>query len=98
MRYATWKVYFPVNSKEGYTPEPIIRERGGTAEGLVGNNDLVVGYISENADLSNLEQYGVIEVAAEQALNLALEFNAGCYMDDNGKINLPKPVPPTGLV
>ena len=91
MRYATWKVYFPANSNEGYTPEPIIRERGGTAEGAIETNDLIVGYISDNADLSNLEQYEINEITQQQALDLAIQFNPGCYMGDDGKINYPKP-------
>lgn len=92
MRYATWKVYFPVNSKEGYTPEPIIRERGGTAEGAVEINDLIVGYISNNADLTNLEQYEATHITRQEALDLALQFNPACYMGDDGKINFPKPI------
>ena len=91
MKYATWKVYFPVNSNEGYTPEPIIRERGGTAEGVIGTNNLMVGYISDNADLSNLEQYEAIEITQQQALNLAIEFNPNCSMGNDGRINFPKP-------
>jgi hypothetical protein len=97
MKYATWKVYFSDNSQYGHTPETIIRERGGTAEGMVGNNELIIGYISDNADLTGLEEYEAVEVTSEQALDFAIQFNAGCYMSDNGKINLPKPVPPTGL-
>jgi len=91
MKYATWKVYFPANSNEGYTPEPIIRERGGTAEGAVGTNELIVGYVSDNADLTNLEQYDVKEITQQQALNLATQFNPDCYMGDDGKLNYPKP-------
>lgn len=91
MRYATWKVYFPAGSNEGYTPEPIIRERGGTAEGAIGTNDLMVGYISENADLTNLEQYEAKEITQQEALDLAIAFNSACYMDNDGKINFPKP-------
>lgn len=91
MKYATWKVYFPANSNEGYTPEPIIRERGGTAEGAIGTNDLIVGYISDNADLTNLEQYEVVEITKQQALNLTIGFNANCSMGDDGRINFPKP-------
>jgi hypothetical protein len=91
MKYATWKVYFPANSNEGYTPEPIIRERGGTAEGAVETSDLIVGYISNNADLTNLEQYEATEITQQEALDLAIQFNPACYMGDNGKINFPKP-------
>lgn len=91
MRYATWKVYFPAGSNEGYTPEPIIRERGGTAEGAIGTNNLMVGYISDNADLSNLEQYEAIEITQQQALDLAIEFNPNCSMGNDGRINFPKP-------
>jgi hypothetical protein len=72
MKYATWKVYFPANSNEGYTPEPIIRERGGTAEGAVETSDLIVGYISNNADLTNLEQYEATEITQQEALDLAI--------------------------
>jgi len=91
MRYATWKVYFPANSAEGYTPEPIIRERGGTAEGGLGTNDLIIGYVSDNANLTNLEPYEVKEITQQQALNLAIQFNPSCSMGNDGKINFPKP-------
>lgn len=91
MRYATWKVYFPANSTEGYTPEPIIRERGGTAEGALGTNNLMVGYISDNANLTNLELYEVKEITQQQALDLAIQFNPNCFMGNDGKINFPKP-------
>jgi len=90
MKYATWKIYFPTNSNEGYTPEPIIRERGGTAEGGLATNTLIIGYVSDNADLTNLEQYEATEITQQQALNLAKEFNADCYLNDNGRINYPK--------
>lgn len=92
MKYATWKVYFPVNSNEGYTPEIIIRERGGTAEGAVETNGLIVGYISNNADLTNLEQYEATKITQQEALDLAIQFNPACYMGDDGKINFPKPI------
>jgi hypothetical protein len=91
MKYVTWKIYFPTNSNEGYTPESTIRERGGTAEGGLSTENLIIGYVSDNADLTNLEQYEVTEVTQEQALNLAKQFNADCYLSDDGKINYPKP-------
>jgi hypothetical protein len=91
MRYATWKVSFPANSTQGYTPESIIRERGGTAEGAIGANDLIIGYISDNANLANLEPYEVKEITKQQALNLAIQFNPNCSMDNDGIINFPKP-------
>ena len=90
MKYATWKIYFPTNSNEGYTPEPTIRERGGTAEGALANGDLIIGYISDNADLTNLEQYEATEITEQQALNLAKQVNSDCYMDNEGRIKYPQ--------
>jgi hypothetical protein len=95
MRYATWSVYFlEPDSKEGYTPEGIIRQRGGEANGaFVIAAYTFVGYVSDNADLTNLENFNVTEITEEEVLTLAAEQDNGAYIAQDGSIAFPS-IPP----
>lgn len=87
MRYATWSVYFPDNSNEGLTPETIIRKRGYEADGLFYIADFtILGKISNDADISDLDNYNIKEISKEEALNIALKLNDTAYLNDNGEL------------
>jgi hypothetical protein len=88
MKYATWEVYFPADSNEGSTPDPIIRERGYEAGGLFHIEPFkILGIVSDNADVSNLDNYKIQEITKEQALEIAITLNATAYLDDNGDLS-----------
>ena len=91
MRYATWSVYFPESdSKEGTTPESIIRERGGQADGaFIVNGFTFLGYVSDNADLTGLENFNVTEITQEEALTLAQADNPAASFAPDGSFVVP---------
>jgi hypothetical protein len=95
MRYALWTVFFPAGSTEGHTPESIIKERGGWAEGAFDISDFTsVAYISDNADLTGLEDFQVEEITEQEALDYAYTIeipNCVPYLDITGKIIFPLP-------
>ncbi len=70
MRYATWNVTFTDNI--GTTPEPIIREFGGQANGafMVGQWG-VCGYLSDDAVIDEAAHWNCVEITQTQALTLA---------------------------
>jgi hypothetical protein len=87
MKYVTWQVYFPENSNEGSTPDPIIRERGFEAGGLFHIEPFVIlGCISDNANITNLDNYKIKELTNQEALDLALVNDSGAHLDDSGKL------------
>lgn len=87
MKYLTWKVYFPENSSEGLTPEGIIRSRGHYADGLFQITDFVIlGAVSDNADISNLNEFEIKEISKEEALNIALSKNETAELNNNGEL------------
>lgn len=87
MRYVTWSIYFPDNSNEGSTPETIIRKRGYEADGLFYIADFtILGKISNDADISDLDNYNIKEISKEEVLSLALNKNNTAYIDDSGMI------------
>ena len=88
MKYATWTIKRP----EGTTPEPTIRENGGTASGgLMLDGETVLGYFSDNATTTGLNAWNFTIKTAEQALTLAQARNAECFFADDGTIQAPKP-------
>jgi hypothetical protein len=88
MRYATWKVNFIDDEKNGLTPEPIIRSRGGEAEGLFfAEEKKIVGWFSDDANTDGLENYSFEEITPESALQLALATNPTAYVNTNGIIS-----------
>lgn len=87
MKYITWSVYFPDNSNEGSTPETIIRERGYEADGLFHIADFtILGTVSNDADISDLDNYNIKEISKEEALQIALKLNNTAYLNDNGEL------------
>jgi hypothetical protein len=88
MRYATWKVNFEDNPKEGTTPERFVK---------LGNLDsyiyvapfTIMGYVSDDADLSDLEKWEVSEITSEEALAFAKIDHADSLINENGFITKP---------
>jgi hypothetical protein len=90
MKYVKWSVFFEPNATEGYTPEILIRNRGGWAEGGFSTATFdIIGYASDDADLSGLEDYKVEEITQAEALDAARAINSECFLEEDGKINLP---------
>ena len=95
MKYVKWSVFFEPNAIEGYTPETIIRTRGGWAEGGLSITTFdIIGYTSDDADITGLEKYNVEEITQEEALAAAQAINPDCTLSANGKISTPAPVVP----
>jgi len=91
MKYAKWIIYFEPNSNEGTTPDKIIESRGGWLKGKFHISTFeVAGYLSDNIDLTGLENYQIQELTAVEILELAQAINIGCTIKDNGELDFPK--------
>ena len=87
MKYATWTIKRP----EGTTPEPTIREAGGTASGgLMLDINTVLGFMSDDVDTTGLTEWNVTMKTQSEALTLAQTVNAQCFLADNGTIQAPQ--------
>jgi hypothetical protein len=87
MKFATWKVYFPNGSKEGNTPDLIIRERGHSASGLIHLEPFkILGTFSNDADTSGLDEYEFTEITQELAMNLILAKDSGATINELGEV------------
>ena len=88
MKYATWTISQP----DGTTPEPTIREAGGTASGgLMLDINTVLGYMSDNATTTGLSEWNVTVKTQQEALALAQALNPECFLADDGTIQAPAP-------
>ena len=88
MKYATWTISRP----DGTTPEPTIREAGGTASGgLMLNIDTVLGYMSDDVNTTELSEWNVTVKTQQEALTLAQALNSQCFLADDGTIQAPQP-------
>ena len=88
MKYATWTIKRP----EGTTPEPTIREAGGTASGaFMVDTNTVVGYLSDDVTTTGLTEWNVTVKTQQEALALAQAVNPECFLADNGTIQAPQP-------
>lgn len=88
MRYATWKVDFSDNRKEGTTPEAFIKL--GNLEGYAYIAPFtIMGYVSDDADLTDLEKWEVTEITSEEALVFAKIDHADSLINENGFIIKP---------
>jgi len=88
MKYATWTIKQP----EGITPEPAIREAEGWAEGgMMLNKNTVLGYMSDDVDVSVLSEWNVTVKTQAQALALAQAINPECFLTDDDTIKAPFP-------
>lgn len=78
MNYATWDIYFPAGSKEGYTADQEIVTKGGTSMGLIyvdATGKTILGWYSDNADITGLEKYNFTPVTENEALVIMQNFS-----------------------
>ena len=76
-----------------YGPEQVIADRGGRAEAswAVDGDGWRIGYLTETADLTGLEAYGVTEVTEAEALTFCQQFYADAAVSADGTITSPPP-------
>jgi hypothetical protein len=87
MRYATWKVDFSDNEKEGTTPETQMLSLGLIAEGSYSiDNFTVAGYIEGEAELVGLEKWEVTEISSEEFLATARTQNSNASFTESGRL------------
>lgn len=88
MRYATWKIDFSNNSNDGTTPEKFVKS--GNLEGYAYIAPFtVMGYVSDDADLSDLEKWEVTEITLEEALAFAKINDVDSSINDDGYFTKP---------
>lgn len=89
MRYFTWNTVWDNDSQYGTTPESSVvlgtLEGGFEYEGMS-----IVGYGSDNIDITGLNKWSVVEITQEQALTYAQALNSECYINSEGKIQAPR--------
>ena len=90
MNYLRWQLS---DGTSGSGPEPAIAERGGKAEAssYVDNDGYRVGYLTEPADLTGLDDYNVTEVTEAEALVFCRQFYADAEVLSDGRISTPIP-------
>jgi len=84
MKYATWKIHFLNNAATGTTPESFIRDRGGSTSGItpVGEHR-ILGLISDEADISNLDEYEINILSTQQAYDLLFSIDNRVTLENN---------------
>ena len=84
MKYATWKIHFLNNAATGTTPESFIIDRGGSASGLtpVGKHK-ILGLISDEADISNLDEYEINILSTQQSYDLLFSIDNRVILENN---------------
>jgi hypothetical protein len=93
VNYATWKLNF-ADPKYGTGPEDKIGELGFGAEGawVAGepeNNGIILGYLTEPVDESELTAWEVTNLTEAEALEFCLAINPEAYLLDDGRITAP---------
>lgn len=83
MMYAKWEIFFEGDNTEGFSPEDILRGKGFQAEGIFKYADnKIVGTISDDADLENLDQFNIEIITEAQALELAQSIDSGAKLEN----------------
>lgn len=86
MKYATWII-----ASDGTTPETAIRAKGGQADGAMTLTfNTILGYVSDDADLTGLEKWSVAPQTSAQALTLAQSIAPQTYYSTNGTFITPQ--------
>ena len=91
MRYATWKIDFSKESNYGTGPETQITS-GEIKGGFEISPFFILGYVSDDAIITNLNQWEVTEVTPQEALDFALSLNPEAFISENGYILSPSTV------
>ena len=93
MNYATWKLNF-ANPDYGTGPEDKISELGFSAEagwvaGKAEDGGMVLGYITEAQDESELTAWQFTNISQAEALAFCLAINSEAFLLPDGKITAP---------
>lgn len=88
MRYFTWNTVWDKESKYGTTPESSVTA-GILEGGFEYEGTSIVGYGSDDVDITNLDKWSVVEITQQECLDFALALNPKCFILD-GKIAAPK--------
>ena len=88
MRYFTWNTIWDNESKYGTTPESSVIT-GNLEGGFEYQGTSIVGYGSDDVDITGLDKWSVVEITQQECLDLALALNPECFILD-GKITAPK--------
>ena len=89
MRYATWEINFNDNLNEGTTPESFLLPKSEGA--FYVNQNKIAGYIYGDEPIVNVEKWSVIEITANEFLELAKLANLDARFDESGKLFAPDP-------
>lgn len=97
MNYATWKLNF-ANPEYGTGPEDTIADLGYGAEGAwvaggAENGGIILGYLTEPIDETQLTTWQVKNITQSQALDFCLAINPEAYLLDDGRITAPIELP-----
>jgi len=97
MNYATWKLNF-ANPEYGTGPEAKIVELGYGAEGAWANGEvehdaIIMGYVTEPQDESELTTWEYKNITQAEALEFCLAINPEAYLLPDGRIAAPRQVP-----
>ena len=86
MKYATWII-----ASDGTTPEAAIRAKGGQADGAMTLTfNEILGYVSDDADLTDLSEWSVEAQTSAQALTLAQSVAPDTYYSSAGTFIVPQ--------
>jgi hypothetical protein len=93
LNYATWKLNF-TDPNYGTGPEQKIADLGFDAEGgwLAGeieNGGIILGYVTEPQDESQLTLWDFQNISEQEALNFCLALNPAAYLLPDGRITAP---------
>jgi hypothetical protein len=93
MNYATWKLNF-TNSEYGTGPEDKIAELGYGAEGAwvagqAEDNGIILGYVTEPQDESQLTAWDFTNITEAEALAFCQAINSNAYLLPDGTITAP---------
>jgi hypothetical protein len=93
MNYATWKLNF-TDPNYGTGPEDKIAELGYGAEGawvsgLVQDGGVILGYVTEPLNETELTTWEVTNITQAEALAFCLAINPESYLLPDGKITAP---------
>jgi hypothetical protein len=88
MNYLKWRLS---QGTWEYGPESVIADRGGRAEasGYVDDDGYRIGYLTESADLADLDDYGLSEVTEAEALTFCQQFYSDAVVMVDGRISSP---------
>ena len=86
MKYATWII-----ASDGTTPEAAIRAKGGQADGAMTLTfNEILGYVSDDADLTGLSKWSVETQTSAEALTLAQSVAPDTYYSSAGTFIVPQ--------